>query len=71
MVVLIGRWVDLYLMIFPAMIGAAPAFGLWEVAAICCLVGATGWLVVRSFASSPPVPRNDPYLAESLHYHAG
>lgn len=70
-VVLIGRWVDLYLMIFPATIGAAPAFGLWEVAGICCLVGATGWLVVRSFASAPPVPRKDPNLAESLHYHAG
>lgn len=70
-VVLIGRWVDLYTMIFPTTIGAAPVFGLWEVAAICCLVGITGWLVFRSFASAPPVSGKDPYLAESLHYHAG
>lgn len=70
-VVLIGRWVDLYLMIFPTTIAAGPVFGIWEVAAISCLVGTTGWLVVRSFASAPPVPHKDPYLAESLHYHAG
>lgn len=70
-IVLIGRWVDLYVMIFPTTIGVAPAFGLWEVAAISCLVGTTGSLVLRSFASAPPVPRKDPCLAESLHYLAG
>ncbi len=70
-IVLIGRWLDLYLMIFPATTGGAPVFGIWEVAAICCLIGTGGLLVLRSFGSVDPVPLNDPYLSESLHYHAG
>lgn len=69
-VVLIGRWVDLYLMIFPETIGPAPVFGIWEAAAIALLVGLTLWLLLRSFASGNPIPRRDPYLDESLHYHA-
>lgn len=70
-VVLIGRWVDLYTIVFPAELGDKPVFGIWEVAAICCLIGTTSWLLFRAFASSNPVPRRDPYLTESLHYHAG
>jgi hypothetical protein len=70
-VVLIGRWVDLYLMIFPSTIGGTPVFGILEVAAICLLIGSAGLLLSRSFAAANPVPGKDPYLSESLHYHAG
>jgi hypothetical protein len=70
-VLLIGRWVDLYTMIFPARFGAAPVFGLWEAAAIGCLVGVSGLWLFRAFGKANPVPKHDPYLAESLHYHAG
>ena len=68
-VVLIGRWVDLYVMIFPATIGATPVFGMWEIAGICLLTGAFGWLFFRSFIKASPVPEGDPLLSESLHYH--
>jgi hypothetical protein len=70
-VVLIGRWVDLYVMVFPSTLGESPVFGIWEVASICCLLGTAGLLLLRSFAAAPPLPRNDPFLSESLHYHAG
>jgi hypothetical protein len=68
-VVLIGRWLDLYLMVFPATMGGAPVFGLWEVAGACFLVGIFGWLFYRSFAKAAPVPEGDPLLEESLQYH--
>lgn len=51
-IILVGRWVDLYLVVFPATVGEVPAFGLWEVAAVACLIGTFGWLFVRS-ASRP------------------
>jgi len=70
-VVLIGRWIDLYVMVFPPTLGAAPVFSVWEVASICCLVGTAGFIFRRSFAAANPVPRLDPYLAESRGYHAG
>ncbi len=68
-VVLIGRWVDLYLMVVPATVTDMRVFGVWEVAAICCIVGVGGLMVFRSFATAQPVPVQDPYLSESLHYH--
>jgi hypothetical protein len=70
-VVLIGRWVDLYVMVFPSTLGENPVFGIWEVASICCLIGISGLLLFRSFAAGNAVPRQDPHLQESLHYHAG
>ena len=66
-IVLVGRWLDLYLMVFPATSG--PVFGLWEVAGIALLIGAVSWLFFRSFAKAPAVPSSDPLLSESLHYH--
>ena len=69
-VVLIGRWVDLYVMVFPSTLGENPVFGIWEFASISCLLGTAGLLFFRSFATAAPVPRQDPFLSESLHYHA-
>jgi hypothetical protein len=68
-VVLVGRWLDLYLMVFPATTGTGPVFGLWEVAGACFLIGAFGWLFFQSFSKAAPVPTGDPLLKESLHYH--
>jgi len=64
-IVLIGHWVDLYVMIFPAFeFSALP--GLVDVAV---LFGFSS-LFIQSFANglqkSALVPRRDPYLAESL-----
>ncbi|OFV96611.1 MAG: hypothetical protein A3F68_11170 [Acidobacteria bacterium RIFCSPLOWO2_12_FULL_54_10] len=68
-VVLAGRWVDLYLMIFPALHGQTPVFGLWEIGSI---VGACGLLLFffqRALGQASLVPLNDPRLQDSLHYH--
>ena len=68
-VVLIGRWLDLSLMVFPSTVGSGPVFGVWEVAGVGLLIGAFGWLFYRSFSRATPVPRRDPLLEESLQYH--
>ena len=61
-VVLIGRWVDLYVMVFPATLGENPVFGIWEVASICCLFGAAGVLAVAVLCrrGSRPAQRSLP-----------
>ncbi len=68
-IVLVGRWIDLYIMVFPPTIGPKPVFGLWEFASVGLLIGTFGWLFFRSFAKVRPVPIGDPLLSESLHYH--
>lgn len=67
---LLGRWADLYIMIFPPVTGNTPVFGIPEVGEIIGLSSLMGLLFMRSFASAGAVPRNDPWLADSLHYHA-
>ena len=69
-VVLIGRWVDLYVMVFPSTLVSKPVFGIWEIASIGCLIGVGTLLILRCFDAKNPVPTNDPYLQESLHYQA-
>ena len=64
-VVLIGHWIDLYVAIFPAFEHSV-IFSLVDIALVIGFLG----LFIQSFASSlrksPLVPRNDPYLVESL-----
>jgi hypothetical protein len=69
-VVLLGRGADLYIMIFPPVLGNTPVFGIPEIATIVGLNCLVPLLFMRSFAAADAVPHNDPWLAESLHYHA-
>jgi hypothetical protein len=69
-VVLAGRWLDLYLMIVPTQTGAVPPFGVWEIASVVCIAGATAAVVLHALRRAPVVPLNDPLLAASLHYHS-
>ncbi|HWR35894.1 MAG TPA: hypothetical protein VN622_08520 [Clostridia bacterium] len=70
LVLLAGRWLDLYLMIGPTPAGAQPRIGLWEFGCVATAVGLFGISFFRAFGSAPAVPIRDPYLAESVEYHA-
>lgn len=67
-VVLIGRWVDLSVMIYPPVIGDAPALGLPEVATMFIGIGLAIYFFAISFAKANPIPCKDPFLEESQHY---
>jgi hypothetical protein len=69
-VLLAGRWLDLYLMIMPPFSGGKPHIGIWEIGLVAGLVGAFGLALFAALRRAPLVPVRDPYLAESLHYHA-
>jgi hypothetical protein len=67
-VVLLGRWLDVYLMIFPAVAGGAPRIGVWEVGLTAGGIGCFGLVLVWILRGAPVVPLADPQLAESLQY---
>ncbi len=69
-VVLIGRWLDLYIMTFPSLHKGEPVFGLVEAGAIAILVGTFGLLFFKSFSKANPVPLNDPAMKHNMHSHA-
>jgi hypothetical protein len=67
-VVLLGRWLDVYLMIFPPLVGEAPTFGIWELGLTLGGVGAFVFVLAIALKGAPAVPLADPELAESLQY---
>ncbi|MCZ7680352.1 MAG: hypothetical protein M5U28_16920 [Sandaracinaceae bacterium] len=70
LVILVGRWVDLFVTIQPA-VSETPALGLSEIGAtllgLCVLALAIG----AGLRKASMVPRKDPFLEESLHHHVG
>jgi hypothetical protein len=67
-VALVGRWVDLYVMMFPAIVGQAAGPGLWEIGVTCGGIGAFCLVLARILGGAPAVPLADPQLQESLTY---
>jgi hypothetical protein len=67
-IVLMGRWLDVYLMIFPSVVGATPRIGLWEVGLTAGAIGGFGLVLARILGGTPAVPVADPQLVESLQY---
>jgi hypothetical protein len=66
--VLGGRWLDLYVLIMPAF-SPAPRFGLLEIA-LAAGTGALLTLLVRhNLAAAPLLPRHDPILAADAPSH--
>ncbi len=68
-VVLLGRWLDVYLMVFPGLVGESPTFGLWELGLTLGGIGAFGLVLAAALKGAPAVPIADPELIESLEYH--
>ncbi|WP_141323806.1 hypothetical protein [Myxococcus sp. AB025B] len=68
-VLLVGRWLDLYLMVAPAHQPHGPVLGLYELAGLVGVAALFTLAVTRAVRTSPMLPVGDPYLVESLHHH--
>jgi hypothetical protein len=65
---LLGRWLDLYLVVMPETV-STPTFGIWEALIPLGYVGLFCFLIARALAQAPLLPIGDPFLEESLHHH--
>ena len=66
-VILIGRWLDLFILVMPVTFGPTPTLGLWELGPLTGMLALFFWAAFRALRKQPnPVPVNDPYLVESL-----
>jgi len=70
-IVLGGRCLDLYLMIFPAAVGPEPVVGLFEVGSWAGAAALYALLFFRVVRKAPLVPLKDPFLMESLNSSHG
>jgi Ni/Fe-hydrogenase subunit HybB-like protein len=68
-VIILGHWIDFYQMIMPGTIGANWTIGLMEIGLPIFFIGL---IINRTFTElekAPLVPKNHPYLKESMNHH--
>jgi hypothetical protein len=68
-ILLLGRWLDVYLMLLPPVLGPQPSLGVLEIGMTAGAIGLLGVVLVRALGRVPLLPVDDPRLADSLHYH--
>ena len=68
-VILVGHWLDLYIMVMPTVYGAYPMFHIWEIGPIVGMLALFFWAVFQRLKKHNLTPVNDPYLVESLPQH--
>jgi hypothetical protein len=66
-IVLVGRWLDLYLMIFPALVGETPRIGAWEAGLTAGGLGGFGLALAWVLKRAPAVPLADPDFVRADH----
>lgn len=67
-VVLVGQWLNIYLLVIPGTIGKAARIGFLEIGFFCFYLSGFLYLVFSSLAKAPLLSKNDPLLEESFHY---
>jgi hypothetical protein len=68
-VVLIGHWMDFYLMIMPGTLRGDSGFGLMELGTLLVFLGIFLTVFTRRLTSASLVPVNHPFLEEAVHHH--
>jgi len=66
-----GHWVDLFLMVMPGSVGENWHFGFTEVGMFLTFAGAFALFALYIMTKANLVPRNHPYLEESIHHSTG
>jgi hypothetical protein len=65
---LIGMWLEQYELIMPELT-TTPQFGVIEIGGIIFSAGLFMFAIGRALAKAPLVPKNHPYIEESLYHH--
>ena len=68
-VVMIGHWLDFYLMVTPGTLKEHGAFGFLELGLMFVYAGAFIFVVLNQLSKAPLFAKNHPMLEESLHHH--
>lgn len=67
--ILIGHFIDYFLMVFPGVVKADWSFGFLELLTPCAFIGLYIFVTMTGLTKAPLVPKNNPFLKESLHHH--
>ncbi len=68
LIVMVGRWFDVYLLVAPGVLGANWSIGIMEVGFFLFYLGLLGYVVLSALAKAPLYPQQHPYLVESVYH---
>lgn len=68
-IIIVGHWVDFYLMITPGVMKTDGAFGLVEIGMFMVFLALFIYVMLHNLTKAPLVAKNHPMLEESLHHH--
>lgn len=68
LIILVGHWIDVYIMVSGGSMGAQAKIGFMEVGMAVMLLGFFIYVVLRNLTKSPLTPVNHPFLDESIHH---
>ncbi|MFN4853262.1 MAG: quinol:cytochrome C oxidoreductase [Bacteroidota bacterium] len=68
-IMLIGHWLDVYLMVMPGTVGEEAGFGIMEIGTTCFFTGLFLYVTFNALSKAKTLPENHPMMVESLHHH--
>lgn len=68
-VILIGHYVDFFNMIMPATVGDRWFIGIPEISSLAFFLGLFIFVVFSALTKAPLVPKRNPFIEESKHFH--
>ncbi|WP_347173498.1 quinol:cytochrome C oxidoreductase [Polaribacter uvawellassae] len=69
LVILIGHYLDVFVMIMPATVGDQWFIGIPELSALAFFIGLFIFVTFSAFANAAPLAKGNPFLHESEHFH--
>ncbi|ETN94396.1 hypothetical protein SAMN04487906_3016 [Zhouia amylolytica] len=68
-VILLGHYIDVYVMIMPATVGDQWYIGIAEIGAVLFFLGLFIYVVFSALTKAPLTPKRNPFIEESKHFH--
>ncbi len=68
-VVLLGHYIDVFIMIMPATVGKQWFIGVPEIGGILFFLGLFIFVVFSALTKAPLLPKRNPFIEESKHFH--
>lgn len=67
--IIIGHYLDFFVMVMPGTVGASGGFGLMEIGCIAMFACGFVYVVANTLAKAPLIPKNHPMIEESLAHN--
>lgn len=68
-IVLIGHYIDIFVMIMPATVGDQWFIGISEISSVLLILGVFIYVVFNAMTKAPLLAKGSPFIKESEHFH--